>query len=155
MKKLKDHINESTMKHTTAFVIIKPGFLDKTDDIIDELSEEYSILKREVKLLSYAESKDIYSPHEKEDFYEQLCIYMSSGPCCGLLLTPKVKSSLRKTKDSKPIIYKKDNDMIGHISYIKDLVRKKWGVNPMKNVMHSSDSEENVYRESSIFFNKQ
>ena len=34
---------------------------------------------------------------------------------------------------------------------LKDNIRKQWGINEMKNAMNSSDSIDNVIRESKIY----
>ena len=39
MKDLKDYINESIGERKKIFVVIKPGFLDKTSDILDVYKE--------------------------------------------------------------------------------------------------------------------
>ena len=48
--------------------------------------------------------------------------------------------------------YKECEDPIEQMDSLKDKVRDKWGKNDMKNAMHSSDSIENVKRESKIVF---
>lgn len=50
-------------------------------------------------------------------------------------------------------LYNKDTkNPIEDLKKVKDIARKKWGKNEMKNCMHSSDSEDNVKRESKICF---
>lgn len=114
------------------FVIIKPEFLRYQQEIEDILlSNGFSINKKLKKTLSLDEAMNLYKMHEKEDFYEDLCKYMSSGDSIGYILNN------RKNKD---------------LSKLKDQIREKYGKSDMKNVMHSSDSQENVTRESKIYF---
>lgn len=114
------------------FVIIKPEFLRYQQEIEDILlSNGFSINKKLKKTLSLDEAMNLYKMHESEDFYEDLCKYMSSGDSIGYILNN------RKNKD---------------LSKLKDQIREKYGRSNMKNVMHSSDSRENVTRESKIYF---
>jgi nucleoside-diphosphate kinase len=114
------------------FVIIKPEFLRYQQEIEDILlSNGFSINKKLKKTLSLDEAMNLYKMHENEDFYEDLCKYMSSGDSVGYILNN------RKNKD---------------LSKLKDQIREKYGRSDMKNVMHSSDSQENVTRESKIYF---
>lgn len=114
------------------FVIIKPEFLRYQREIEDILlSNGFSINKKLKKILSLDEAMNLYKMHENEDFYEDLCKYMSSGDSVGYILNN------RKNKD---------------LSKLKDQIREKYGRSDMKNVMHSSDSQENVTRESKIYF---
>ena len=114
------------------FVIIKPEFLKYQQEVEDILlSNGFSINKKLKKTLSLDEAMNLYKMHENEDFYEDLCKYMSSGDSIGYILNN------RKNKD---------------LSKLKDQIREKYGRSDMKNVMHSSDSQENVTRESKIYF---
>ena len=67
---------------------------------------------------------------EKSDF-EDLCKYMSSGDSIGFVLCNYKGADLLKLKDN---------------------IRNKYGVDEMRNAIHSSDSGLNVYRESKIYF---
>ena len=49
-------------------------------------------------------------------------------------------------------LYKDCKDPIKDLKKLKDKVRDKWGKDDMKNCMHSSDSLENIKRESDICF---
>ena len=97
MKSLIEYINEST-NEINGFCILKPEFLDHTDDFLALLNNnDWKIIQKKKLLLTKDQAKDLYSPH-------------------------------------------------------KDKVRKNWGKDEMKNGMHSSDSLENVNRESKIIF---
>lgn len=114
------------------FLIIKPEFLQFKNEILEILKENKIIPIRELrKTLSMSEAKKLYKPHNKEDFYEDLCKYMSSGDSIGFVLCNYGGADLLKIKDS---------------------IRKKFGVDEMRNAVHSSDSGLNVSRESKIYF---
>ena len=84
---------------------------------------------------NYNQNQNNYICHMKNSsFYNDLCDYMCSGDCvcCSC--------------------YKDCKDPIKDMDTIKQNVRKVWGKDDMKNAMHSSDSLDNVKRESNICF---
>ena len=117
------------------FAILKPGFLDLQKDFENELEDNGWKISDLTKIkMSLDDAKNLYKSHEKEDFYYDLCKYMSSDKCIAYEL------------------YKDCKDPIKDLKKLKDKVRDKWGKDDMKNCMHSSDSLENVKRESDICF---
>lgn len=117
------------------FAILKPGFLDLQKDFENELEDNGWKISDLTKIkMGLDDAKNLYKSHEKEDFYDDLCKYMSSDKCIAYEL------------------YKDCKDPIKDLKKLKDKVRDKWGKDDMKNCMHSSDSLENVKRESDICF---
>ena len=136
MKNLKDYITEGLNNQKKIFVVIKPGFLDKTVDILNIYKEEgWDVKFSTIKKLLLNEAKELYKVHKKEDFYKDLCEYMSSDVTRAFIFVKET-----------------NNDEFKEASRIKDEIRKKWGESDMKNVVHSSDSKENMEREASIYF---
>lgn len=130
MKNLKDFILEQQNKKE--FIIIKPGFLEFKNEILEFLKEHKIIPVRELrKTLTMSEAKKLYKVHAKEDFYEDLCNYMCEADSEGILLCNYGDDDLLKLKDE---------------------IRKKYGKDEMRNCIHSSDSGLNVFRESKIYF---
>ena len=130
MKSLVEFITESQNKRE--FMIIKPEFLQYRNEIIEFLKQHNIIPIQELrKTLTLSEAKKLYKPHSKEDFYENLCKYMSSGDSIGFILCNFGNSDLLE---------------------LKDVIRDKYGVDEMRNAIHSSDSDLNVIRESKIYF---
>lgn len=137
------HITTYILEHiktpdtTKAFVIIKPGFLDYTDEIYEYIKDnEFEMYDHTNKMkLSEAQCKELYKMHEKEDFYDDLVKYMQGY----------IQASIWG--------YNGSGDPIKKMDEIKDHFRDKYGKDDMKNVMHSSDSKENVMREAKIIFN--
>lgn len=130
MEDLLSYINESQNKKE--FIIIKPGFLNKKNDILSILREHSIIPVRELqKTLTLSEAHKLYRPHAKEDFYEDLCKYMTESDSIGMVLC---------------------NYGGGDLLKLKDVIRKKFAIDEMRNVIHSSDSGLNVARESKIYF---
>ena len=122
-------VNESIQK--TEFIMIKPGFLELTPTILQEM---YSVglepVKWKTKTLTMEEAEKFYLPHKDEPFYKDLCKYMTTGGSTGFLCL-----------NTKGI----------DVPKFKDRIREKYGVDDMRNVMHSSDSynrktiEKNIY----------
>lgn len=128
-----EHINDP--KKNEVFVIIKPGFLKKSAEIMEMIKEEgFELVKTTTKLLTLKEAEKLYLIHKKEEWYKPLCDYMSSDLTLGLLF---------KSSDEEPL--KK-------MAEVKDKVREKFGESDMRNVMHSSDSYEHMLDEQCIYF---
>lgn len=139
MKKLSNILETLATKHTegiNGFVILKPGFLNHESDFLTLLTNNgWRILQKKRGTLTQEQAEALYSMHKDKDFYNNLCDYMCS--------TDSLSCSCQKDCDN-PI---KDMKML------KDKVRNQWGEDDMKNAMHSSDSIDNVIRESNIVFN--
>lgn len=125
-----------TLNNYNSFIIIKPGFLDFYEEIIQKyVSEGFRPLRILKKILTYEEASRIYSVHKNEDFYEELVKYMSSGMSIGIVF---YKQSKTPTADTRRI---------------KNYFRDEYSKSNMKNVLHSSDNLKNMMRESFIYFN--
>lgn len=118
------------------FVVIKPGFLDKAPQIIDKFARNGFVFKQmRTKQLTLGEARKMYYIHKDEDFYTPLCKYMSSGPCLGIKF------------DASGI-----SDPFKLTSELKDKIRSQYGIDDMRNCLHSSDNYSNMQKEASIFF---
>lgn len=139
MKTIKNYLNAALLTESQQiFTVIKPGFLNLQDEIVKLFQENgWEIYKNRTMKLSEEQAKRLYQSHKKEDFFEPLVKYMSSGL-------------------SEAIIYSKsgrtDSDTFKATDKIKDEIRKKWGESDMRNVMHSSDSLEHMIEEMSVYF---
>lgn len=133
MKSLFDYINEEKIQ-PNGFCILKPGFDDYYENWFDKLTNHYGwkILKQKKIKMTKDQAAELYKPHKDKDFFNDLCDYMSSDYCwcCSC--------------------YKDCEDPIENMSKLKYYIRDEWGKSEMKNVMHSSDSLDNVRRESKI-----
>lgn len=137
MISIKQYIDKLDKKKV--FVVIKPGSLQYTNNVIDKLKEiGWSVEKTKVKLLTLKEAKQLYLVHKEEEFYKDLCKYMSSD----------ISRAFIFCKDGEP--NEKDFE---EISKVKDEIRKEFGESDMRNVMHSSDSQEAMNNEARIYFN--
>ena len=137
MKSLLTYIKEDKDMYNNSFVILKPEFLSHKNEWIEALqNNEWDILDKKQLTLSKDQAAELYSMHKGKDFYDDLCKYMSSGEC----LCCKC--------------YKECNNPIEEMDKLKDQIRNKWSKKKKKNAMHSSDSLQNVKRESKIIFNE-
>ena len=133
MKTVTTLINEGLINQTKQeFIIIKPGFLKYSTRILDELlAKGFVVRNRSIQKLTLETAKEIYIPHKDESFYDDLYQYMSSDYSMGVTL-----------------LNTKGLDLVA----IKDEIRKRYGVDEMRNAIHSSDSVENMKRESKLYF---
>lgn len=136
MVSLVEYITESEKNaKQNGFAILKPGFSDIKEEFEALLEDNgWNILDVKKVKLTLNKSKSLYDCHKKKDFYNDLTKYMSSDYSYIYSL------------------YKDTGNAIDDLKKIKDIARKKWGKNEMENCMHSSDSMDNVKRESDICF---
>lgn len=133
-KYLSSNINDP-MRKDHVFVIIKPGFYNLSSELFKIFTEHgYKVIKSKTKRLTLAEAKSLYKVHKKEDFYDDLCKYMSSDITMAFILK------------------KKSDDIFKEFAKLKDEIREKYGESDMRNVLHSSDSYNNFTHESQVYF---
>ena len=78
------------MKKNHVLVVIKPGFERLLGKLCDMLkSHGYSIVKTKTTTLTLSQAQQLYKVHSKEDFYDDLCKYMSSDPTTAFILKKK------------------------------------------------------------------
>ena len=119
-------------------VIVKPGFFKDIPLIINKFDEKGWVVDRmRTKQLLLQEAKRLYDIHKKEDWFEDLCEYMSSEPTTAILF---VKDEPMSDK------------MFIETGKIKDAIRKELGESEMRNAIHSSDSLERLQIERGIYF---
>jgi nucleoside-diphosphate kinase len=140
MKTLQQHLIQVIPNYKSIFVVVKPGFLKLSDEIIKYYKKHgWNIEKTTVKQLTIDEAKELYKVHAKESFYKDLCNYMSSDLSRAFIF---YKINSLKT------------DPFEEATILKDEIRKRWGESDMRNVVHSSDSQENMDHESVVYFDK-
>ena len=135
MKNLKEYLGEDPLKKNHVLVVIKPGFENLLGTLCELFKQYgYKIVKTKTKRLLLSEAKSLYKVHAKEDFYEDLCKYMSSGLSTAMIL------------------YKKSDNIFKDFEKLKDMIREEYGESDMRNVIHSSDSYKNFTHESQVYF---
>lgn len=135
LKNISDPHSKDPMRKNYVLVVIKPGFENLLGTLCSLFKQnQYEIVKTKSKRLLMSEAKELYKVHEKEDFYEDLCKYMSSGLSTAMIL------------------YKKSDNIFKEFEKLKDKIREEYGESDMRNVIHSSDSYKNFTHESQIYF---
>lgn len=139
MKKLTQYLYEAVNKPARIFIIIKPGFFQYAQQILEMFADEgWGIEKQKSKKLLESEAKQLYKIHKDEEWYNDLVEYMSSDITTAYIL---INKDLQMS-----------HEIFDKISSLKDKIRDKWGKNESENVMHSSDSLEHMIQEQSIYF---
>lgn len=138
MKNLKTILKSdltNPMRKNHVLVVVKPGFESLNAKLCSLFTQyNYSIVKAKTTKLTLEQAKELYKVHKKEDFYNSLCEYMSSGLTTAFILC------------------KKSDNIFKEFGKLKDEIREKYGESEMRNVLHSSDSYENFVHEASIYF---
>ena len=131
--------NTTMLPDYDGFIIIKPGFLKYTDNIIKDLHRlDFVIIEAREKTLTHKEAETIYSVHKGKPFYEKLIRYMTSGPSIGMILLSPFSDKESATETLKQL---------------KDKYRKRYSIDKIHNVIHSSDSYQSALHEAEAFFN--
>lgn len=129
--------NTAMLPDYDGFIIIKPGFLRYADDVIKDLHRlDFSVIEAKEKTLTRDEAEEIYNIHKGKPFYDELIEYMTSGPCIGMLVL-------------SPFADKESS--IETLKQLKEKYRKRYSIDKTHNVMHSSDSYQNVLYEAEAF----
>ena len=130
--------NTTMLPDYDGFIIIKPGFLKYTDIIIKDLHRhDFIVIEAKEKTLTKDEAEIIYSCHKGKPFFDKLIKYMTSGPCIGMILLSP---------------YSDRESAIETLKQLKDKYRKRYSIDKTHNVIHSSDSYQNVIYEAEAFF---
>ena len=121
------------------FVVVKPGSLDLVPTVIERMKQRHwKVARSTVKRLQLSEAEKLYEVHKNEDFYEDLCKYMSSDLSRAFIFTRPGAVS---------------DEVFEEVARLKDQIRDEFGESDMRNVMHSSDSIDTMMKEASVYFN--
>ena len=125
--------------------IIKPDAVErKLDNEIKDMFKNsgFTIVKEKKIQLAKSEAEQFYKVHETKPFYNDLCVYLSSGPIVVMILEKH-----RAVLDNRKLMgatNPKDAE--------EETIRKKFGISIDKNSVHGSDSVENGKIEIDFFF---
>ena len=93
MKKLVDYLSSNIndpMRKDHILVVVKPGFENLLGTVCNIFKEHnYTIVKTKSTRLTLQQAKELYKVHRKEDFYDDLCKYMTSGITTAFILKKK------------------------------------------------------------------
>lgn len=132
--------NTSMLPNYDGFIIIKPGFLKYTDEIIRDLHRrDFVVIEAKEKILTREEAENIYSSHKGKDFFDELIDYMTEGPCIGIALLSPFTDRVSATEA---------------LTHLKIKYRRRYGIDTLRNVIHSSDCYQSALYEAEAFFNE-
>ena len=125
--------------------IIKPDAVErKLDNEIKDMFKNsgFTMVKEKKIQLAKSEAEQFYKVHETKQFYNDLCVYLSSGPIVVMILEKHhaVLDNRKLMGATNP----KDAE--------EETIRKKFGISIDKNSVHGSDSVENGKIEIDFFF---
>ena len=129
------------------FAIIKPDAVraGNTGNIIQRISDAgFKLRALKMLHLTQREAEGFYAVHRERPFFAGLTEFMSSAPCCVMVL-------------EKEGAVKAWRDLMGATDPGKadeGTLRKQFGASVGENATHGSDSDENAAIEIGYFFNK-
>ena len=125
--------------------IIKPDAVErKLDNEIKDMFKNsgFTIVKEKKIQLAKSEAEQFYKVHETKPFYNDLCVYLSSGPIVVMIL--EKHHAILDNRKLMGATNPKDAE--------EETIRKKFGISIDKNSVHGSDSVENGKIEIDFFF---
>ena len=125
--------------------IIKPDAVERNlENEIKEIFKNngFNILKEKKIQIAKSEAEQFYKVHETKPFYDDLCVYLSSGPIVVMVL--EKEGALLGNRKLMGATNPKDAE--------EGTIRKKYGISIDKNSVHGSDSVENSKIEIDFFF---
>jgi len=128
------------------FAIIKPDAVSAgaSGDIISRYEKAgFAIVAMKKIRMTKKQAGGFYIVHKKRPFYQELCAFMSSGPCIVLVL------------EGKDVIAK-NRKLMGDTDSKKaarGTIRARFGTDIQNNAVHGSDSPESAACEIGYFFN--
>ncbi len=129
------------------FAIIKPDAVraGNTGNIIQRINDAgFKLRAMKTLHLTQREAEGFYAVHRERPFFAGLTEFMSSGPCCVMLL-------------EKEGAVKAWRDLMGATDPAKadeGTLRKEFGASVGENATHGSDSDENAAIEIAYFFSQ-
>ena len=125
--------------------IIKPDAVER--NLQDEIKQEFinkgfEIIKEKKIHISKQEAEQFYKVHETKPFYNELCLYLSSGPIIVMELSRE--NAVLENRKLMGATNPKDAE--------EGTLRKKYGISIDKNSVHGSDSLKNAKIELDFFF---
>ena len=132
---------------TLTFGIIKPDAVraGNAGKIIDRISGAGFTI-RGLKLIHQTrkQAEGFYAVHAGKGFYDELCDFMSSGPCVVMALE----------KDNAVPAWRELMGSTNPAEAAEGTLRKDFASSIGENAVHGSDSDENAAIEVSYFFSK-
>lgn len=129
----------------TTFAIIKPDAFKagNAGKIIARIYEEgFTIVGLKKLYMSKVEAEGFYYVHKEKPFFDELTVFMSSGPCIVMVL--EAEGAIKKWRDLMGATNPDDA--------AEGTLRKQFGTFVGENATHGSDAPETAAFEVSYFF---
>lgn len=129
------------------FAIIKPDALRARNQgkIIDRiLAAGFSIRGMKLVHQTRRQAEGFYAVHAGKGFYDELCDFMSGGPCIVLVL--EKENAVRAWRDLM--------GATNPAEAAEGTLRREFAASIGENAVHGSDSDENAAIEIGYFFSK-
>ncbi|TYP92580.1 nucleoside diphosphate kinase [Fodinibius salinus] len=128
--------------------ILKPDCVRK--ELIGEVTRRiqeagFKIVAMKMTRLTKDTAAGFYSVHKERPFFDELCEFMSSGPCVPMILEKE-----NAIKDFRDFIGATDPSEAE-----EGTVRADFADSVGENIIHGSDSVENGQKEANFFFSEQ
>ena len=129
------------------FAMLKPDAVTRglTGQVIARLEAEgLKVVAMKMLKVERQMAERLYEIHKGKPFYDGLVEYSMSGPVVAMIL--KGEGAVRRLRQ-----------VIGATDPAKaepGTIRREFGLEVLKNVIHAADSPENAEREMQIFFEK-
>jgi nucleoside-diphosphate kinase len=125
--------------------IIKPDAVER--NLIDNIKSIF--IKNNLKItdnkkihITKEEAAEFYKVHQSKPFYNDLCVYLSSGPILVMIL--EGEDAILANRKLMGATNPKEAE--------ENTIRKLYGISIDKNSVHGSDSVENAKKEIDFFF---
>jgi nucleoside-diphosphate kinase len=125
--------------------IIKPDAVERNlvDQIKNIFIKNNLVIKSSKKIhITKDEAAEFYKVHQAKPFYQDLCVYLSSGPIVVMIL--EGQNAIVLNRKLMGATNPKDAE--------ENTIRKLFGISIDKNSVHGSDSGDNAKKEIEFFF---
>ena len=126
-------------------MIIKPDAVSQNavGEIIKLVEDQsFKVIELQMMRLTRAQAAEFYAVHRERPFYNDLLDFMTSGPSVPMVLE----------REDAVRFLRKVVGTTNPAEAAEGTIRKAFGSNVQKNVVHASDSPENGAQEISFFF---
>ena len=135
------------MAGNRTFTMIKPmavknGFVGPIMNKIHEGG--FRIVAMKFLKLSLEQAQEFYAVHKGKSFYDDLCVFMSSGPIVAAILE----------KENAIEAYRELIGATNPEEAAEGTIRNLYATSTQKNAVHGSDCDENAIIESDFFFSE-
>jgi len=133
------------MSNEQTLSIIKPDAVER--NLVEEIKNIF--IKNDLKIkenkkihITKDEAAEFYKVHQSKPFFNDLCLYLSSGPIVVMIL--EGENAVLANRKLMGATNPKDAE--------ENTIRKLYGISIDKNSVHGSDSIENGKKEIDFFF---